>query len=73
MDKTFEFLMICFFGFMVLATGIAVFAFGKEVFKNDKCTDQELNVVIEKVNACKKQSVLCSEKEIDRILKEICK
>lgn len=52
---------------------IAIAVLIKAGLTQRKCTDPELNVVIEKVQSCKKQNVICSEKEIDRILKEICK
>lgn len=37
-----------------------------------KCSNAELNIVIDQVQLCKKKNAICPEKEIDRLIKEIC-
>lgn len=55
-------------GFFIVITTSIYFA-GKN---QRKCSDDQLNIVIEKVQQCKKENVLCSEKQIDKLIKEVC-
>jgi hypothetical protein len=37
-----------------------------------KCSDDQLNIVIDKVHECKKKNVICPYSEIERLIKEVC-
>lgn len=53
--------------FIVIATSI-YFA-GKN---QKKCSDDQLNIVIDKVHECKKKNVICPHSDIERLIKEVC-
>lgn len=60
------------FGLIFILYFIAIVVVIKAGFTQRKCTDAELNIVIDQVQLCKKKNVICPEKEIDRLIKEIC-
>lgn len=77
MDMIILRLLNIFFLIMVVfaagLTAIATFKATGFILEKTNCTTSQLHQVIEKVELCKKQNVICSIDAKDKIIYEVCK
>lgn len=72
--KRIEYIFISISLFLtIIMTFFYLYIFIVDLISKPKCTDQQLNKVIDEVEKCRKGYVICPSEKIDKIIKDECR